>query len=148
MKKIEVRPIDPDRLEKIEEQSHRHRGVWEIDLFHFPEPIKEKERPYFPLVLLSVDRDTGLILGAHLAKPTEHASSLVDQFLDFLEDTQLPLPEKILVSGEKTLKLLEPIARRLEIKLKNVERLPELEAAQYGLLSSEMREKYEERKLS
>ncbi|MFQ6083905.1 MAG: hypothetical protein ACE5WD_11205 [Candidatus Aminicenantia bacterium] len=127
---IAAQPLDMNLLERINRTITQRQGTWEIDFFYFPQAVKEKEeRPYYPYVILWVDRYSGRILNFHLAESTEGVSELPEQFMKLVENIK-SLPQEILVKKEEIFKLLEPITRRLGIKLRNVERLIALEEAQ------------------
>jgi hypothetical protein len=117
--------VDRTRLEKMKITTHG--GIWEIDYFYSPEAMRDKkERPFYPYVILWVDRSTRLILNTYLAKPTEYASEFVEQSLHIFEKFKIA-PEKILVKKEDAFRLLEPITSHLGITLKKVKKLPVFE---------------------
>ena len=135
LKKAEiiVEPIDADRLEEIKDRIPNSQGVWEVDFFYYPKPVKEKgERPFYPYVTLWVEHHSGLILNHHLAKPAECISEFQGQFLKLAENYK-SLPQEILVKKEETFKLLEPITSELGIKLRRVKRLRMLEDAKASM---------------
>jgi len=112
---IIVEPIDAIRLEKIKRRIPYRQGVWEVDYFYYPNPIKEKEeRPFYPYITLWVDQHSGFILRHNLAKPAECMSGFQRNFLKLAEKRKI-LPGEILVKKEEILKLLEPIASELGI---------------------------------
>ena len=126
---IIVEPIDTDRLEKIKRKIPYRQGIWEVDFFYYPKPVKEKEgRPFYPYVTLWVEHHSGFILKHHLAKPAEFISEFQGQFLIIAENMKT-LPQEILVKKEETFKLLKPIAFELGIKLRRVKKLKMLEDA-------------------
>ncbi len=136
-----VVPVDEPRLEKIKKMVTKRQKTWEIDFFHSPEGVREKdERPYFPYIILWIDHDSGFILNIHLAKQTEYASDSVEQFLNLLEKIKF-VPERILVKKEELFNLLGPITSHLGINVKKVKELPALEDAQV-----DMREYFMEQK--
>jgi len=122
-------PIDEVRLEGIKKTSSRQKVVWEIDFSCFPSPVGEgEERPYYPYAFLWVDRHSGLILNADVVKPAEYALAFPEQFLKHIEGVKY-LPREILVRKEEVFQLLNPIASRLGIRLRLVQRLALLEEA-------------------
>ncbi len=135
LEKVEIiaKPIDVNRLEKIKKIFSQRQGIWEIDFFHYPEPVKEKEeRPYYPYVIFCVEHYSYFILDSHLVEPTELISQFAEQFLELVENTK-SLPHEILVKRKEAFKLLQPITSRLGIKLTNVKRLVALEDAQTSM---------------
>jgi len=128
-----VEPIDAVRLEKIKRRIPYHQGVWEVDFFYYPTPIKEKEeRPFYSYITLWVEQHSGFILSHDLAKPAECMSEFPGQFLKLAENYKT-LPQEILVKKEETFKLLEPITSEIGIKLRRVKRLRMLEDAQASM---------------
>jgi len=135
LKKAEifVEPIDADRLEEIKDRIPNSQGVWEVDFFYYPTPVKEKgERPFYPYITLWVEHHSGFILSQYLAKPAECISEFPGQFLKLAENYKT-LPQEILVKKEETFNLLEPITSELGIKLRRVKRLRMLEDAQASM---------------
>jgi len=129
-----VVPVDETRLVKIKGMVTQRQKTWEIDFFHSPEGVREKdERPYFPYIILWIDHDSGFVLNIHLAEQTEYASDSVEQFLNLLEKTKF-VPERILVKKEELFNLLDPVTSHLGINLKKVTELPALEGAQVGMI--------------
>lgn len=123
--------VDRIRLEKL--NIIPHKGIWEIDYFYMPEALRDKkERPYYPYMVLWVDRFTHLILYFYLAKPTEFASEFVEQSLIAFEKLKVA-PKKILVKEEEAFRLLEPITSHLGITLKKVKRLLVFEEVRAGM---------------
>ena len=130
---IIVEPIDTDRLQEIKRRIPHSQGIWEIDFFYFPQPVKEKEeRPFYPYVTLWVEHYSGLILNHHLAKPAECMSEFQGQFLKLAENYK-SLPQEILVNKEETFKLLKPIVSELGIKLRRVKKMKMLEDAKASM---------------
>ncbi len=135
LKKAEiiVEPIDADRLEEIKDRIPNSQGVWEVDFFYYPTPVKEKgERPFYPYITLWVEHHSGFILSQYLAKPAECISEFPGQFLKLAENYKT-LPQEILVKKEETFNLLEPITSELGIKLRRVKKLKMLEDAQASM---------------
>jgi len=125
--------MDEARLQRIIKSAYPRRGGWEVDFFYSPQGVQERgQRPYYPHVILIVDRDSGFILGTELLKPMTYASELPDKFLDTIERLRF-LPEKVLIRQAPAFKLLEPIASRLGIRLALVKRLKALEEAQAAM---------------
>jgi hypothetical protein len=133
-KEIDTEPVDEDLLNGIRRRNLQRQGIWEVDIFYFPQAVQEKEgRPYYPRTILTVDHYSGLVLEYHLAKPENFLSELQEAFLEAVEHVEV-IPKELLVKGEESLKLLEPITSGLRIKMRKVKRLPALERAQESLL--------------
>jgi len=122
---IVAEPVDENRLERIKGRARRQQRILEIDFFYSSQGIREeKERPYYPYVLLLADHYSGLILCAHIAKPlkSEYQREFMEKILAFFEETEA-IPEQILVEKEELYKLFEHVTSRLGIKLKKTRRL-------------------------
>jgi len=132
-KEIIVEPVDEVRLEKIKRRIPDRQGVWEVDYFYYPGPIRDKEeRPYYPYITLWVDQHSGFVLRHDLAKPVECMSEFQANFFKLAEDYN-SLPQEILVKKEETFKLLKPITSELGINLRRVKKLKMLEEAQASM---------------
>jgi hypothetical protein len=132
---IVAEPVDENRLERIKGRARRQQRILEIDFFYSSQGVREeKERPYYPYVLLLADHYSGLILCAHIAKPlkSEYQREFVEKILNFFEENEV-IPEKILVEKEGLYKLFEPVTSRLGIKLKETRRLRAIEDAKDSL---------------
>ena len=134
-----AQPLNENRLEKLNRTITERRGIWEIDSFYSPMGVIEKgERPYYPLIILWVERFSRFIVNHDLAQPSEGLSELPDQFMNRVE-TMGSLPQEIVVKKAETFTLLEPITRKLGIKLMKVERLSALEEVQTSMFEIFMR---------
>ncbi|MFQ6129655.1 MAG: hypothetical protein ACE5OT_02460 [Candidatus Hadarchaeaceae archaeon] len=127
-------PIDEARLERIKRTVSRQRGTWEADFFYFPGAVKEKEgeRPYYPYAILFVDHPSSFIFGTDLVTQSELRLEFGDKFLGTIESVEF-IPKEVLVKKEEAFKILEPIASRLGVEIRKVERLMALEEAQAGM---------------
>ncbi len=132
-------PVDANRLQRINKTMPQRRGVWEFDFFYSPMAGGDRgERPYYPYVIFCVEQDSGFILACDLAEAGEPVSGFAENLLRLAERAKF-LPQEIWVRREEAYKLLEPIAPRLEIELRNVKRLTALEQAQAGMFQFLMR---------
>jgi len=135
---IEVPEINETRLAKINERFKERLGIWEVGFFHSPQGVQEKnERPYYPYVVLWVEYSSGYILNLRLTGPPtgtlSELSVIPEQLMEIIENIEF-LPQEILVDKEETFKLLEPITRKLGIKLSYVERLMVFEETKTDLV--------------
>jgi hypothetical protein len=130
----DVPPVDELRLQRIKRNVSRRQGVWEIDQFYSPSVVNEGGRPYFPYVFLWVDHDTGLVLNVRVAGLSNYQVDFQDQLMGLVEKLKI-IPNEIWFGNEQPLKLSEPIASTLGIKLTRVNRLPALEKAKKHLFS-------------
>lgn len=132
---VEAGPMDEACLRRIEEESPRRQGVWEIDFFPSPAPVRDKkeERPYYPYMFLWVDHHSGLILHFHMAEQPGDVSELPSKLLDVIENIKT-IPGMMLVEKEEAFRLLKPVASKLKVKLRLAERLECLEEAKIGMI--------------
>lgn len=127
-------PESPDVTVTFDEPSlkplkkYRCPRTWEVDAFYSREPVREKkERPYYPLVIVWADHETGFIFAVELERQEEYESALVRKTLSLMERFKT-LPAKILVRKDGVFPLLEPVTSVLGIELKEVRRLREIES--------------------
>ncbi|WP_419670153.1 DUF6930 domain-containing protein [Alicyclobacillus macrosporangiidus] len=110
----------------------RKVGPWEVDVSYAPFVVKEGERPMFPKLLLCVDRESGMILQAHVADPEQYTQSCADKLLETM-NTFGVCPKAFFVKREETRLLLEPIAELLGVAVRRVAPLPALEDVRYAM---------------
>lgn len=125
-------PPEP-QLQKIKNTLKTYRGTWEIDLAFLSCAVKEKGRPYFPIMLLCVDHDSGLVLLADLAPFAEFPHTFQGKLLALFERTGF-LPELIMFQRHDLLELFEPIISSLNLKTKKVKKLKLLDSIRDNLL--------------
>jgi hypothetical protein len=130
----EVPVPDELRLQRMKEREFRQAGTWEIDFCHIPIPVMEGSRPFFPLCLLIVDHDSGLVLKSHLESRDRHGPEFQNRMLDLMEELSL-LPLEIWVKREEVLRLFEVPVSRLGLKMKQVKQLNQLEQARKAMES-------------
>jgi hypothetical protein len=122
-------PVDKERLQRLRQTAAPVRATLEVDVFYFPQPVKDKgdERPYYPQAVLCVDQKSGLVLFVELVRADALPAALVEQFLQLLERLQ-QIPREVQVTRQDAYDLLAPIASRLGIRLKGVRRLKAADA--------------------
>lgn len=104
---------------EIRKSCRRVKTTWETGFFYSPEAVREKgkdERPYYPVVTLWIDRDSGIILSFEMSRRGEWRQ-VVEGLLSAVGATKT-LPAGIAASREEILALLRPVAGQLEISLK------------------------------
>jgi hypothetical protein len=116
--------IDEVRLARIKASLKKARTTWEFAYAIENMPIKEAGRPYYPLLLLIADTLSGLILDNQMTAPHSYQGQLVERFLQAVEKAGV-YPQEILVEKDEAMRLLQPIASRLEIKLIKVRKCKE-----------------------
>jgi hypothetical protein len=133
--KPEVRsyPLDEVRLRRIRNAAATRRGIWEVDSFYMPTPVAEEGRPYFPYSILAADHQSGLILGSALAEPSDWEAKFSPAILDCIENNSV-LPSALWVRKEELRDLLEPLASRLDIEVRLMKKLPEIDRARRAMV--------------
>lgn len=112
---------DQLKLQKIKDQSLSRSGIWEVDYEYSMIPVRDKHRPYFPVMFLAVHQDSGFILNGDL-EPAEDLVALQEAFIKTIEQSGI-VPEQVLVKQSKLAAVLEPIAKQLNFGLSLVKRL-------------------------
>ncbi len=113
---IMIGNVDEDALEDF--LKLKHNGIWEADLFYFHETVQDnpEERPYYPYVILWVERDNGIILNSKVVNPEEWANIFSNQLQENVENIA-SLPHMIIVKKKELFTFLEPVTSKLGIKL-------------------------------
>ncbi len=132
-------------LQALAALKNRPRGgfILEMDLFMLPSGIRDAgDRPYYPYILLIIDKQSGMILGNDMLQPLP---SLIEMY------GQVPLhvvhqlarlgsrPKEIRVRSTLLRQLLTALAEELDFKLKSTDRLPMLDSARDELFRFLMR---------
>ena len=130
---VMVKKIDPARLEEIIHISKRTEMTWEMDTFHAPTVVGEKDqRPYFPILFLLADRDSYFVLDVHLTEPGRYPAELHEEFLKAIEKNKV-IPQEIRVRKEELRVYLGPLAERLGIRVRLAGALPSVNEARKGM---------------
>jgi hypothetical protein len=132
-------------LETLTYLKNQPRGGFtlEMDLFMLPSAMRDAgDRPYYPYALMTIDKQSGMILGHDLLQPLP---SLLEMY------SQIPLhvvhqlarlgsrPKEIRVRSPLLRQLLTTLVEELEFKLKSASRLPQLDSARNELFRFLMR---------
>jgi hypothetical protein len=144
----DISPLDAPPIEVEVEVSKMEalgqlprRGVrLEVDFFMFFAPVRDEgDRPYFPHMLLTVDAESGMILGSELLKPFPSLEamwgSVPEDLADQLSGMEL-LPEKVSVDSELLFELLEPLAVEVDFELELLPSLPSVDTVREELLQA------------
>jgi hypothetical protein len=130
--------MDVEALERLK-QAPRSISAIEIDFFLFPARVQEERgaRPIFPYTLMTVDAQSGFILGTELLHVDPSLESMWGQVpasvVVQLARTGL-VPDKVTVRSALLMQLLEPVAEEIGFKLKRSDRLPSLDSAKEAML--------------
>lgn len=131
----ELPPLDADCLDRIRRGTKGRGGTWESDRFYAPNPVQNDraERPYFAMVCLTVDRATRLVLPPLLVEPAVWPTAYQHELVAQIEQADR-IPRAIAVRDATLKQVLEPLTTALDIRLRMVGRLPQLDAARDSLL--------------
>lgn len=111
--------------------------IFEIDLFHAPTPVKEKNsRPYFPKMLMMAETNSLYILGVELMKPQEDKvqgyTEMTESLIQMLAGNGA-LPKEFRVSSDLLFGLLRSFTQQLNIKLRQADDLIAIREAKEGI---------------
>ena len=125
--------IDESRLEKIKSLNRQKNMVWEIDFFYAPANVAEKgNRPYYPILFLWVDQASYFIFSMHVTAPDRYRVEFIEQCLRAFESSKI-VPGEIQVRKEELLVYLKPLAQRLGVGVKVVNKLKAVDDARKGM---------------
>lgn len=110
----------------------------EIDLLSMPTPVGERgERPFLPYLLLVADSQSGMILGFEVLKVEDSLAGMQAQIpmklAHWLAQARL-VPEEIVTRSRLMIELLNPLTKALNIKLKQSDSLPSVDALMGSML--------------
>ncbi|MEI6650246.1 MAG: plasmid pRiA4b ORF-3 family protein [Candidatus Moraniibacteriota bacterium] len=121
---------DALRIRNIKKMGHGKGGITvEIDYFRTSQWFKDDAgRPFHPLIILFVHRESYFILDANISKPSpEFLDDFFDRFLQILEKSPAGIG-KILVKKRDLFDSFEKSATDLNIGIELIKRLPSVES--------------------
>ncbi|MDP2662131.1 MAG: hypothetical protein Q8R28_15505, partial [Dehalococcoidia bacterium] len=100
--------------------------IWETDIHYSPIAVEENrdDRPYYPLVLMCVERDSGFIFGVELISPKDRPK-IAGALLKFFSRAKV-LPTELAVANEDLADMIGPAAYALGIRVRMEKRLKTL----------------------
>ena len=115
----------------------KKKAVWECGCFYLPAPVQDEEEddqtiPYFPLILLNVDRKTGMVLHPVMGK-ADVPEDLVRQQAEGIVEGNI-CPREIRAGDDRAYALLEDFCRMTGIRLLRDDSLPAFDEAKESLL--------------
>jgi len=124
-----------ERLKRVTRRVHRI----EVDFSMFPTPVQEERgaRPQFAYQLLTVESQSGVVLGDELLTADPSLERMWGQVpLHFVRQLARldMLPEEVAVRSESLLRLLQPLGEELQFTVERSGRLHSLDAAKKFLL--------------
>ena len=125
---------DSERLERIARTDFNRTGTWELSKFYLDGALQDNkgDRPYLPLVVLVVDRESSFVLGTNMLGESPSALEQQEILVETLE-TAPELPTEIVVDSASTAQLIESITAALGIPL-SVGETPGLDEAKASLM--------------
>ena len=113
-------PLDPQLLESLK-QLPEVTNVIEIELTMLPMPVREKDRPFFPYLLMLAEASSGAIVGSDMLQPLPSLDAMRAELPTKVAEYLLQLGVKpliIAVRAETTARSLAPLADELGIRIK------------------------------
>ncbi|MFD0681078.1 MULTISPECIES: DUF7309 domain-containing protein [unclassified Paenibacillus] len=125
-------PIDEFRLAKIKKSIQGSAGIWEMDCFFAPTPIKDGDKPYYPMMLMIVDQGSGQILNIALEEQSLMPNAAVASFINIVEQRGL-LPLEIWAANEQVFMYLSQLLKFFNLQVYLTLELPAIEEAKEGM---------------
>jgi hypothetical protein len=123
-------PVDEVGIARLQHQNKKMSGTWEIGYLYAPTPIQEveRERPFFPRLMLVCESETGIILTFHMERDDSTPARFRDHLLEFFTAYNY-LPSRLMANHPVTATILKPICRKLGIDFQYSRNLPTVEFA-------------------
>lgn len=116
--------LDDLKVKRFGRYYVRSKSLWEISAKWVQEPIQERPdaRPFYPIMLVWIDRTTGIVLSAKLTSLGKFPQDLVDSTLECIEQYGL-IPKEIELDSSDAMIILDELAQRLGFRLRQVDEL-------------------------
>ena len=127
---------DLERLRRLAEAKPKSGSTWELSIFYLHMPVIERrgERPYFPVLALLVDADSGFAFPELSSESNPPDADRQEMLVKILE--ALPaMPSEIVVNAPRTAALVESVTAPLGIEL-SVDETPALWSVQEAFLNT------------
>ncbi|MBI2958149.1 MAG: hypothetical protein HYY32_04825 [Chloroflexi bacterium] len=106
-------------IQRLAGRTDDRAGTWELDVFPMELPVAEgKERPYYPVCFLAVEKESRFIVGTSVTEPWISTAEWQARIVHMLDTSVLQLPSQIWVRSEGMRGALAPIASALGIDIK------------------------------
>ena len=117
-------PAELQLIARARDKARLRGGAWEVDIFPLLAAIGEPgERPYFPLQVLVVDHESGIVLDTDMKSLSDYVVRFRERFVAVLDEMGR-IPDRILLANQRTEAVLAPIAAALQIPLERSKKLP------------------------
>ena len=129
-------PFNEVGMQRILKSVGKRSKIWEFDLFHYPQPIREKqERPYFPYAFIVLDHETGRPLDVEILAITGYVKRSRDKIIALIERLKY-IPAEIQVCNGRAHDILAPLGEKMGFTIASVQRMPQMEELREGLIAS------------
>ena len=117
-------PIDELKIRRLKRDMVRSKSTWEVSAKWVEEPMRQNQRsrPFYPIMLVWVDRSTGIVLSARLTSFRGLADELVNSTLACIEQHAM-IPKEIEVDSADSMVILDKLSRLLGVQLRQVDKL-------------------------
>ncbi len=121
---VSIQIVDELMLRKLRSLKVQPGLVWETDIFYLQSPVKEKGRPFFPLIALLLDHNQQLIINHEMFQDLRtEGYKCLNMLVNYIQSIG-KLPAGILVSQERSYHLFKSFCDQLHIKLEQHDELP------------------------
>lgn len=113
-------------------------GIWQCELIHLLEPVQEKpdEAPVFPMMLMSVEQESGFCLPMqYVCEYEENPDELMEFYLAAVRRSEV-CPAEILARDQRTYVFLKGFCGKLGIPIRIEEQLPMLDQVERDFAES------------
>lgn len=110
---ITYNELDMKRLSK---RCNHTKDTWEIDSFFHVNPVDDEDIPFFPAILLIVDKNDELIIGNHVTHPYYIAEEFQQYILEYITK-KCVIPHKVILSNPHLFVYLEGLLDGLGVQV-------------------------------
>ena len=117
--------IDEIGIMRIKSNAGKTRTTWEFTYSLENMPIHEQgNRPFYPMMLLLVETQSGLVIGSDTASPDSYQQRFIEYLLQIMASSN-SYPREIMLESDEAATMLQPILSHLDIKAVKVKRCKE-----------------------
>jgi hypothetical protein len=128
--------LDLERLRAIRAKVEEVDTTWELDAFHLPIPIaRGKARPFYPRVLLVVDRRDGFVVHVELDQERGVLELARDELPKAIQKAGVA-PTSVAVARTEIREAVEPTCKALGCRLGMVDEMEKLAEAKESLIEA------------
>ncbi|MBT2285005.1 hypothetical protein J7E78_15805 [Paenibacillus polymyxa] len=101
-------------------------SFWEFGLSYLPTSIGDKERPYFPQIIIVTEPASGMIIHSAVAEQKRSMQQCAEELVDLLLQRGYR-PSQLILSRPELAQALLPLLASIDIEVYTAERLPMVE---------------------